>query len=253
MRPGGVRRLVLCATAAALAAEATLIHLGRTYGATRAERSALLPGDDLITEPKVQTDHAVTIDGSPSNVWPWLVQMGWGRGGWYTARWVDQLLFPANGPSADRIVPELQDVVVGTFIPDGAPDTGCGFDVVSLDPGRALVLRSNSHLPVSWRDRATLDWTWSFVLTPLDGGRRTRFRFRSRWVACPWWLWAAGWLGIVPADFVMSRSMLRGVKRRAENLAAAAEQGSTTLAQQGLSPLLATRDGVPGSGPDLEG
>ena len=97
------------AVAVAVAAEAALVHLGRTYGSTREERSRRLPGDEVVADPVVQTDHAITIDAPPSAVWPWLVQMGWGRGGWYTARWVDRVLFPANGPSADRVVPELQD------------------------------------------------------------------------------------------------------------------------------------------------
>jgi len=88
---------------------------------------------------------------------------------------------------------------------------------VELDPKRTLVLRSNSHLPVDWRERATLDWTWTFVLHPVDNGQRTRYHFRSRSVTDPWWFTASGWLGIVPADFVMSRDMLRGVKKRAEN------------------------------------
>jgi hypothetical protein len=167
----------------------------------------------------VVTDHAVTIAAAPDEVWPWLVQMGWGRAGWYTARWVDRLLFPANGPSADRIVPELQHIAVGTFIPDGPPQTECGLYVEQLDPGRALVLHSNSHLPLSWRRRASADWSWAFVLTSLDGGRQTRFHFRSRWTTSPWWLTVGGWIGLVPADFVMSRDMLRGVKLRAERLA----------------------------------
>jgi hypothetical protein len=204
------------AVAVAVVAESGLIRLGRTYGSVPEERSARLPGDDIIAGPVVQTDHAVTIDAAPSAVWPWLVQMGWGRGGWYTARWVDRLLFPANRPSAEVIEPDLQHLEVGSFIPDGPPETECGLTVVGLDAERALVLRSNSHLPMSWRDRARLDWTWTFVLTPLDGGRRTRFHFRSRWVTHPWWLTVSGWLGIVPADFVMSRDMLRGVKARAE-------------------------------------
>ena len=211
-----MRRRLSWVTAGAVTAEVVLIRLGQTYGATRAERSAAVAGDDLIADPPVQTDHAVTIDAPPSAVWPWLVQMGWGRGGWYTARWVDRLLFPANGPSADRIRPELQGIAVGTFIPDGAPETGCGFDVVALEEERALVLRSGTHLPEGWRDRATLDWTWAFTLTPLAGGRQTRFHFRSRWVTAPWWLTTMGWLGIVPADFLMSRDMMRGVKLRAE-------------------------------------
>jgi hypothetical protein len=69
---------------------------------------------------------------------------------------------------------------------------------------------------MSWRDHATLDWTWVFVLTPVDGGRRTRYHFRSRWVTEPWWFTLGGWLGVVPADFLMSRDHLRGVKQRAE-------------------------------------
>ncbi|HSF98272.1 MAG TPA: hypothetical protein VLA55_06235 [Ornithinibacter sp.] len=69
---------------------------------------------------------------------------------------------------------------------------------------------------MSWRDRAQLDWTWAFVLTPLDEGQRTRYHFRSRWVTEPWWFSAFGLLGVVPADFVMARDHLRGVKHRAE-------------------------------------
>jgi hypothetical protein len=221
------RGLALTATAvaAATATELGLIHLGRTYGSTRQERAARLPGDDIIAEPTVQTDHAVTIDAPPSAVWPWVAQMGWGRAGWYTARWVDRLLFPANGPSADRVIAELQDIDVGTFIPDGPPHTECGLHVVSIEPERSLVLRSNSHLPMSWRDRATLDWTWTFVMTPRDGGRRCRYHFRSRWVTSPWWFSLGGRLCIVPADFVMSRDHLRGVSQRAERLASKTWQG----------------------------
>jgi len=120
---------------------------------------------------------------------------------------------------ADRIIPELQDIDVGTFIPDGPPQTECGLIIEAIDPERALIMRSNSHLPKSWRADATLDWSWAFVLTPLEEGRRTRFHFRSRWTTSPWWLTLGGWLGIVPADFIMSRQMLRGVKLRAEKAA----------------------------------
>jgi len=218
---GRARKLAVAGIVMGAAVEAGLIRLGRRYGSTDVERAAVLPGDDLIPEPEVQTDHAVTIDAPPSSVWPWLVQMGWGRGGWYTARWVDRLLFPANGPSAERIEPELQQIDVGSFIPDGPPETGCGFTVAAIEHERALVLRSTSHLPARWRRHAQLDWTWVFVLTPLYAGR-TRFHFRSRWVTRPWWLTVGGKLGVVPADFVMSRDMLRGVKERAERTAATA-------------------------------
>jgi hypothetical protein len=82
-----------------------------------------------------------------------------------------------------------------------------------------MALHSTSHLPASWRDKASLDWSWTFVLFPMDGGRRTRFLLRSRWVMSPWWLTLSGWLGIVPTDLLMSHDMLHGVKNRAEALA----------------------------------
>jgi hypothetical protein len=198
--------------------ELILIRLGRTYGSTDLEQATSLPGDDIIDHPVVVTNHAITINGSPEDVWPWLMQMGWHKGGWYTARWVDRLLFPANWPSATRLIPDLQNIDVGSFIPDGPPETKCGFIVEHLDPGQALVLHSTSHLPASWQEkgRARLDWSWAFHLTPVNGGRGTRFLFRSRWVTAPWWFTLFGWLVIVPADFIMARSMLNGVKNRAE-------------------------------------
>lgn len=89
-----------------------------------------------------------------------------------------------------------------------------------LSPERHLVLRSTSHLPAKWRERqvAELDWTWAFVLTPMADGNQTRFHFRSRWRTSPWWFTAGGKLLVVPADLVMARDMLRGVKARAESL-----------------------------------
>jgi hypothetical protein len=216
----GRRRARVAALIAAVAAsEAALVHLGRTYGSTAYERRRSFPGDAIVRAPQVVTNHAITIDAPPACVWPWLVQMGWGRGGWYTARWVDRMLFPNNGPSADRIVSELQALEVGDFIPDGPPETHCGFTVEQLEPERALVLHSTSHLPASWREHAELDWSWAFVLDSRDGGTRTRFGFRSRWRTAPWWLTLGGRFGVVPADLVMSRDMLQGVKARAEQLA----------------------------------
>src|SRR4029453_5653163 len=95
--------------------------LGRTSGSTRAERRRRLPGDELVDRPTVVTNHAVPAPAPPGQGGPWLVQRGWHRGGCYTARWVDRLLFPANRPSATRLVPELQRPVgVGGRHPGGA-------------------------------------------------------------------------------------------------------------------------------------
>ena len=201
----------------ALAGYARLQWLGRTSGSTRAERAERRPGDDVVVRPHLVTDHAITIDAPPAEIWPWLVQMGWHRAGWYTARWVDVLLFPANEASADRIHDEWQGLAVGDVVPDGAPETECYFVVRELEPPRHLVLHSRSHLPPDFRDRyrASIDWTWSFSLRDLGDGR-TRFHFRSRARLAPWWLSAAYLLAIVPADHVMARQMLRGLQARAE-------------------------------------
>ena len=70
----------------------TLHHLGRTYGSTRHERMHPLPGDGLVEDAQIVATHAVTLAAPPEEVWPWLLQVGWHRAGWYTARWVDRLL-----------------------------------------------------------------------------------------------------------------------------------------------------------------
>ncbi len=180
--------------AAAVGAYGALQWLGHTAGATRGERRRRLPGDDVCAHPQIVTTHATTIEAPPEAVWPWLVQMGWGRAQWYTARWVDRLLFPANGPSADRIVPELQHLAVDDRILDGPPEMNCSFVVCVLAPGRHLVLHSTEHLPPGWAERfdATIDFTWAFVLEPA-GDRQTRFVFRSRCRLTPWTVAGSTW------------------------------------------------------------
>ncbi len=210
-------RRVHAGLAAFVGVFSALQWLGRTAGSTRSERRAQLPGDDLVSRLSFTTNHAITIDAPMQDVWPWLTQMGWHRGGWYTARWVDELLFPANDPSSETIIPEFQHLRVGDIVPDGAPETECYFVVRELEPCRHLVLHSRPHLPPGFRDRfdAWLDWSWVFVLRQRADDT-TRFIVRSRGRLGPWWLAMAYRLAIVPADFVMSRQMLRGVRRRAE-------------------------------------
>jgi hypothetical protein len=193
---------------------ALLQVLGRISGTRRSDRTTTLPGDELVPHPTIITNHAATLPAPPREVWPWLVQMGWHQGGWYTSRWVDRLLFPANRPAAEAIIPELQNRRVGDFVPDGPPEAECGFIIERMEPGRVLVLHSTTHLPLSWRRRgARLDWTWTFHLTDV-GGRRTRLLFRTRGTVAPAWIWLAYQAVIVPADFVMATQMLRGLERR---------------------------------------
>ena len=213
-----VTRAARTVGAGAIGGYACLQWLGRTYGSTRRERRASMPGDDLVRCPQTVATHAVTLPSPPEQVWPWLAQVGWHRGGWYTARWVDALLFPANAPSAGRILTEYQHLEVGDFVPDGPPETECGFVVREVEPGAHLVLQSSSHLPLLWRTRglAGISWTWAFVLTPVEtpSGPGTRLVFRWRARTAPWWLTAGASAFLVPADFLMSRDMLRGLRRR---------------------------------------
>ena len=151
-------KAVLVAVVAGAVGYALLQRLGRTFGATAEERRRGLPGDELMGRPMAATTHATTIAAPPEQIWPWLVQVGWHRGGWYTAEWVDRLLFPANWPSATTIVPALQHLEVGDRIPDGPPESGCAFVVTRLEAQRHLVLRSTTHLPPGWACRRTSSW-----------------------------------------------------------------------------------------------
>jgi hypothetical protein len=227
----------------ALAGYAALQVLGRRAGSTGRERLASLPGDGLVAAPTMRTNHAITIDAAPDAVWPWLTQLGWHLGGYYTPHWVDRLLFPKNWSSLDRLDPTLvRDLRVGDVIPDGEPGTAW-YVVAEVDPPHTLVLHSTTHVPPGWRERfgAGIDWTWAFRLTPLASGR-TRLHLRVRGRTAPWWLTAAYHAVIVPADYVMAMSMLRGIRRRVEAgrpprlsgrapmPAAAAEDGAAAVA-----------------------
>ncbi len=208
------RAVTRLAVTAAVGGWLTLHHLGRTYGSTHEERVHALHGDEHVPDPTIVATHACTLPAPPRDVWPWLLQVGWHRAGWYTARWVDRLLFPDNWPSADRLVPELLHLEVGDFVPDGSPNTQCGFVVVDAQPEHHLVLRSTTHLPLAWRRRglAQVEWTWTFVLRPVPEGTRLIFRWRAK--TSPWWLTVGAHTFLLPADFVMSRSMLRGLDAR---------------------------------------
>jgi hypothetical protein len=216
MRPSHLGASVALAAAGGYAA---LYRLGQTWGATGQEQKEPLAGDELLPDATGWTTHAITVAAPAHRVWPWLVQMGWGRAGWYTYRWVDRLLFPANGPSATGILPEHQQLEVGDRVLDGPPEVDCWFSVERVEPNRLLVLRSTRHLPASWRQRGlAMDWIWSWQLSePAPGS--TRLVQRNRMRLHPAWFERAFLAAIVPADYIMARSHLRGVQERAESAA----------------------------------
>lgn len=213
---GGVNCPWTTATIAAAAAGYVVVHrLGRTSGSTRAERSRPLPGDELIGGPSLVTNHAAHLPAPPHAVWPWLTQLGWHRGGWYTPRWVDRLFFPGNWPSAERLDPSLlRDLHPGDTVPDGPPGTA-EFVVEYAEAPRVLVLPSRTHLPPGWDIRfgATLDWVWTFTLDPERSGTRMLIRNRGR--VHPRWLDIAYRTLITPADHIVTRGMFRGLAKRA--------------------------------------
>jgi hypothetical protein len=188
------------------------------WGTTADEATTGLPGDDLVPSAAYVTTRAVTVRSPADAIWPWLVQLGQGRAGFYTYDRLEQLVGAAI-QSADRILPEQQQLAVGDTIrlsPVGGPK------VALLEAGRSLVLfetmdlRTGRSVPTTPRRWWTMDWTWSFSLrSTTDGATRllihTRADFRPRTL-----LKIAMVLLLEPAHFVMERGMLLGIKRRAE-------------------------------------
>jgi hypothetical protein len=181
---------------AGLAAVSLVVRLSRRSGATDAEYHAPLPGDDVLPHPMLEWTRATTIDATPEVIWPWLVQMGFGRGGWYTSETFDRVVWRIENLSADEILPQWQQLEVGDIVPDG-PDYAAFFRVVAVAPNEHIVYRSIRHPfrghPVEPTDPAALqrvedglveggvylDFSWSFALRPLDAGR-TRLLIRTR-------------------------------------------------------------------------
>jgi hypothetical protein len=205
-------------------------HLARTWGSTPLERSLPLPGDELVAGPKLRTTHAVTVAVPPQQVWPWLRQLGWSRGGWYTNRWLERVSYALTGRSSDRLLPGIDDLRVGDRIPDGTPRSGRYFTVAYVDPPRCLVLQSTTHLfpRLATRPGVRLDWVWTWDLS-LDPDGHTRVVLRTNGHFAPVRFHLAYLALIVPVDGVMACSHLRGLGRRAE-------RGSTPGGAHGRSP-----------------
>jgi hypothetical protein len=171
-----------------------------------ADRSWRLDGDDFLSDARAQLTHAMTITAAPADVWPWLLQMGCRRAGWYSWDRLDN----AGVPSADHIVPALQGLAVGDVLP-WRPEGTEGFKVVRIEPERLLLLQSVGP---------QFEGTWAFVLEPLAGGR-TRLVVRYR-AAYPPSVRMAATLPVISAVHAfMELKQLRTIKHHAERLHAA--------------------------------
>ena len=247
----------------AVAAFELRVHpMWRSWGVDPDEVVMTLPGDDLVPEPLMSDTRGLTIDAPPADVWPWLVQMGYGRAGWYSYDALDM-----RGHSVRTIVPEWQELAPGGAMPT---DPAGGFQVKVVEPGEALVLYTDA-LDVSRRatkrhERGTghrRSWrrsepepegaeepvpagvalsggllsasvegdfsaSWTFALRELDGGRtrlieRYRIALGGRSVIPPTSRPILG-LGV----FIMIRRQMLGIRDRAEALARSRETAPVT-------------------------
>ena len=183
-------------------------HLSR--GATKEEAQRSLPGDDLVPKPSFSFTQAITIRASAEQVWPWLVQIGYKRAGWYGWDALHRLIGSAGSldaarRSANRIIPELQDLEVGDAIYMASPDAPLpGLRVVTLEPNRVLLTLGGD----------SMSWVW--VLDPIDAGTtRLIVRVRQYWepgLANTLMYGIANDLG----SLLMQPKTLRGIRDRAE-------------------------------------
>jgi hypothetical protein len=175
------------------------------WGATESDLTRVMAGDSLLPGQTYSGTTAVVVNARPEHIWPWLVQIGYQRGGLYSYDWLDRLFGYLDRPSATRILPEFQHLAVGDHIPLGR---GPSWPVAVLEPDRALVL--------DMRNMGGLDWVWQFGIYPLDE-TRTRLVSRSRVRAHA--VWARLLTHVIePAGFLMTRRMLLGLKERSEGL-----------------------------------
>jgi hypothetical protein len=200
-------------------------------GVSNKEAFGSLPGDNVIPHPMVEWTRGITIRTSPALVWPWLVQMGYHRGGWYTNERVDKLIWRVDARNADRILPECQDLAIGDIVPDG-PDHAAYFWVRAVETERTIVYSSIRHPyrghPIDPADHQDLlqlenelvaggkyiEFSWTFALQPL-GPQATRLLIRTRANYAPTAIRTASIpLGLF--DMYFAHSILKGIKRRAE-------------------------------------
>jgi hypothetical protein len=232
-------KLLLPGLLAAASGAYLLRRMGRRWGASDDEVHRSMPGDELIAHPMVETTHAITIETSAAEVWPWLVQMGMDRGGWYSdPEWWDSLVekvlwsFLASeektgysiraDPSAERIIAKFQVLKVGDIMLDGPSGTAF-FTVAALEENRVLALYSNSHVryivPNALRDNPRVniqgEFSWVFILDEMDANA-TRLILRTRVNYGPRVFRVLTRPFFWPVDFVLARKMLQGIKWRVE-------------------------------------
>ncbi len=201
-----LRSLMALGTTLVIAYVAVIRPWMLSWGSTEEERAWSLPGDDLVANPTQITTRVLTIQALPHEIWPWLVQMGQDRAGFYTHNWVEKLLM-SGIPNVHEIHSEWQELSVGDLMRTNRelqPGHPLGWPVAIVEPDRALVVRSKS-LPRG---------TYAFVLDPVDQqATRLIVRDRAMW---SWWQYPFMLLVYEPLHAYMETGLLQGVKKRVE-------------------------------------
>jgi hypothetical protein len=204
------------------------------WGATDEELNIALPGDELVPDADLTATRAVTVEAGADAVWPWIAQLGQGRGGFYSYDFLENLA-GLDIHSAERVVPEWQAIEVGDevkFHPEG------GMTAAVVEPGRVLVLRGG--MPGT----PPFDFAWAFVVRGQPDGT-TRLVARERYRYLRWW----APLLVEPVEFislVMSRRMLRGIKERAERAVVASPTSGASEAATRIRRPVSVRGPVRG-------
>jgi hypothetical protein len=204
-------RIVMLVTAVLLGLVTLDRMVGRPcrahWGATPSEVTAPMPGDTLVTDPDEVSTRAITIRARPDQVWPWLAQMGRGRGGLYSYDWLDRLFGVLDRPSAQSVLPEFQGLASGDTIPVGG---GAVWPVALAKAGEVLLI----HV-----DQGGARVSWVFTLR-AQGERETRLVTRVRGHLPDSWSKPIATTILDYAEFIMVRRQLLNVRERAERLAA---------------------------------
>lgn len=182
------------------------------WGATLDEIARSLPGDDLVPAPRLSYTRAITIHAPAAAIWPWLAQMGQGRGGLYSYDGLENLI-GCDIHSADRILPEFQNLQPGDHVLFGPAEKKFpGQLVLQVEPGRFILMCALD--PVTRQPVKSA--TWVFVLDEKPDGS-TRLLVRGRNAYEPTAANHILWHLVEPIGFVMERKMLLGIKARVEN------------------------------------
>lgn len=203
------------------------------WGMTPDELNRSWPGDELVPNTCSDATHAITINAPASQIWPWILQIGQDRAGFYSYTQLENL-FGCEMRNADRIVPEWQDRHVGDMVwmTPKSRFNGVGrMEIALLEPNRAMILVPARDVPPSARPGGAANSSWGFILEPINehstrlitrGRGESSPRRRDRVVGYAFW---------EPAHFIMERKMMLSIKDRVERANAAAASTTASRAQ----------------------